>query len=44
MRRRIVAPMCRIVRGASRDHRRMRLSILVTIAGLSAWAVWRWIT
>lgn len=44
MRRRIVAPVCRIVRGASRDHRRMRLSILLTLAGLAAWVVGRIMT
>ena len=41
MRRRLVAPVCRIIRGASRDHRRMRLSILLTLAGLGARMVWR---
>lgn len=44
MRRRLVAPLCRIYRGASRDHRRMRLSILLTLVGLGAWAVWRIVT
>lgn len=41
MRRRLVAPVCRIIRGATRDHRRLRLSILITLAGLGAWMVWR---
>lgn len=41
MRRRVVAPLCRVMRGATSAHRRLRRSIVVTAAGLAAWLVWR---
>lgn len=41
MRRRVVAPLCRVVRGATSAHRRLRRSIVVTVAGLLAWVIWR---
>lgn len=31
----------RVVDGATRDHRRLRLSLLLTAAGVAAWVVYR---
>lgn len=33
-------PLRRLIDGATRDHRRLRMSLLLTVAGLAAWAVW----
>jgi len=32
----------RVVGGATRDHRRLRVSLVLTAAALVAWAVWNW--
>lgn len=35
-----IMPLRRLIDGATRDHRRLRMSLLLTVAGLAAWAVW----
>ncbi len=34
----------RIIDGATRDHRRLRLSLLLTASGIAAWVVYRLLT
>lgn len=34
----------RIVRGASRDHRRAMILIPAALAYLAAWMLWRWMS
>lgn len=34
----------RVVDGATRDHRRLRLSLLLTASGIAAWVVYRLLT
>lgn len=34
-------PLRRLIDGATRDHRRLRMSLLLTVAGIAAWVVYR---
>lgn len=37
-------PLRRLIDGATRDHRRLRMSLLLTVAGIAAWVVYRLLT
>lgn len=36
-----IMPLRRLIDGATRDHRRLRMSLLLTAAGVAAWVVYR---
>lgn len=35
----LTAVLCRLAYGATRDHRRLRASLILTTAGLAVWVV-----
>lgn len=37
-------PLRRLIDGATRDHRRLRMSLLLTASGIAAWVVYRLLT